>query len=123
MDGSLPVEGEQRRLGVHLCSAGAAGDVLADQCGDRWPVWDQAAVADLAAADDQQRASGVDVTKAHAACPAGTQAPPPHKAKRAWEAGPRAGPRGLSGSAAAASSSRRAWAGSNRNGMRAAVTR
>jgi hypothetical protein len=61
MDGSLPVEGEQRRLDVSGPGAGAAGGLLADQCGDARPVRDQAALAESAAPHDQQRAAGIDI--------------------------------------------------------------
>ena len=76
MDRSSPVEGEQRRLGVHHPGAGAAGSVLADQRGDARPVRDQAVLAEFAAAHDQQRAAGVDVAQGQAACLAGAQPEP-----------------------------------------------
>ena len=98
-------------------------DLAGEQFADARPVRDEAALAELAAAHDQQAAVDIDVVEAQPARLAGAQ--PQAVAESEDGAVGRAAPsaRGLSGSAAAASSSRRAWATSNRNGRRRPVSR
>ena len=123
MHAAPAVEGEQRPSSS-CRRAGAALDLVGEQLADARPVRDQAALAELAAPHDQQ----LPLRRRRRRGEART---PPRRAARARSRGRRwrdrsargRSPCGLSGSAAAASSSRRAWATSKRNGSRRSVSR
>ena len=118
-----PVEAEQRRVVVRARRLLATLELLGDQLADARPVRDEAALAELAAHHDEQLRSRVDVAEAQ---PAGLTGPQPEPVAEGEDRPVGRAPlgcAGLSGKAAAASSSRRAWAVSNRNGTRAEVAR
>ena len=71
-----PVEGEQRRLRVEPPVGGAALELLVEQLADPGAVRDQAALAELAALDDQQLAFAVEIAEAQRACLTAAQSQP-----------------------------------------------
>jgi hypothetical protein len=64
-DTALPVEAEQRSIGAGCPAVGpAALHLVADELGDARPVWNEAALAELAAPHDEQSTIYVDVADA-----------------------------------------------------------
>src|SRR5260370_25909111 len=76
VDAALPVEGEQRSVRPGPAALPAAPGMVPDQDGDPRPGRDEPALAELAAAHDEQLPAGVDVAKAQPACLAGSQSEP-----------------------------------------------
>lgn len=122
-DARVPVEGEQRRVVIKPPASGATLELLVDQRAYPWAVRDQAALAELAALDDQQLAAAINVADAQRARLTAAQSKP--VAEREDRAIARPAVRGARAirERAGGIQQPRACVVSRMNGIRVAVTR